>query len=155
MTFLDKKKEQRRLQEEFCFEAYKASKQVAKLYSYALTPYRLTFPQYVILLALGRQEAYRVKELQELLGISIGTLNPILTHLEKEGWVVRKKAEDDKRSVIVTSSPKATEKRAALLNSIEKEIHDSGIQEESMRSMLHHMKDLNETLERHKEEQKK
>ncbi len=96
-----------KLEHQLCFEVYKASSNFAKLYAKTLEPYQLTFPQYLVLLALWEKDDLLVKELGERLELGIGTLNPIINRLMERGWVNKRQSEKDKRAFLISLTEKA------------------------------------------------
>lgn len=52
-----------------------------------------------------------VRELGSHLNLDSGTLTPLLKRLEKQGWISRKRSDQDERQVNVTVTPYALEKR--------------------------------------------
>ena len=96
-----------KLEHQLCFEVYKASSNFAKLYAKTLEPYQLTFPQYLVLLALWEKDNLLVKELGGRLELGIGTLNPIINRLIERGWVNKRQSEKDKRAFLISLTEKA------------------------------------------------
>ncbi|WP_443136945.1 MarR family winged helix-turn-helix transcriptional regulator [Lysinibacillus sp. C5.1] len=90
-----------------CFAVYKAANQFTKLYRQVLEPFGLTYPQYLVLLALWEQDSLVVKQISEKLSLGIGTLNPILNKLVDKGWVTKETSSKDKRAVIISLTEKA------------------------------------------------
>uniref|UniRef100_UPI00406C4DE0 MarR family winged helix-turn-helix transcriptional regulator n=1 Tax=Lysinibacillus sp. FSL M8-0337 TaxID=2921718 RepID=UPI00406C4DE0 len=90
-----------------CFAVYKAANQFTKLYRQVLEPFGLTYPQYLVLLALWEQDSLVVKQISEKLSLGIGTLNPILNKLVDKGWVTKETSSMDKRAVIISLTEKA------------------------------------------------
>ncbi len=78
------------LENQLCFAVYTAANQFTKLYRQVLEPFDLTYPQYLVLLALWEQDNLVVKQISEKLSLGIGTLNPILNKLVDKGWVKKK-----------------------------------------------------------------
>nr|WP_227665459.1 MarR family transcriptional regulator [Lysinibacillus varians] len=72
-----------------------------------LEPFGLTYPQYLVLLALWGQDSLVVKQISEKLSLGIGTLNPILNKLVDKGWVTKETSSKDKRAVIISLTEKA------------------------------------------------
>lgn len=72
-----------------------------------LEPFGLTYPQYLVLLALWEQDSLVVKQISEKLSLGIGTLNPILNKLVDKGWVTKETSSMDKRAVIISLTEKA------------------------------------------------
>ena len=71
-----------------------------------LEKFGLTYPQYLVLLALWQQDRMTVKGIGEELGLDSGTLSPLLKRLETAGFVSRIRDKGDERQVIVTLTPK-------------------------------------------------
>lgn len=95
------------LENQLCFEVYKASNQFTKLYRQVLVEFDITYSQYLVLLALWEQDQLLVKELSEKVTLGIGTLNPIINKLVSKGWITKKISTEDKRAVIVSLTKKA------------------------------------------------
>ena len=96
--------EWQRLERQLCFALYSASLATTKLYKPLLEPLGLTYPQYLVLLALWERDGTSVGELGERLFLDSGTLTPLLKRLQAAGWVERERASDDERRVIVRLS---------------------------------------------------
>ncbi|MFB9906041.1 MarR family winged helix-turn-helix transcriptional regulator [Allokutzneria oryzae] len=99
-----------KLDDQVCFALYAASRAVTGFYRPLLDKLGLTYPQYLVLLALWENGACPVKDLGAALQLDYGTLSPLLKRLEKAGLVRRERRLDDERSVLVT----VTEEGAAL-----------------------------------------
>ena len=90
------------LDHQLCFALYSASLARTKVYKPLLEPLGLTYPQYLALLLLWERDAQTVSELGERLFLDSGTLTPLLKRMEAAGWVIRERAADDERRVIVS-----------------------------------------------------
>ncbi|WP_181776706.1 MarR family winged helix-turn-helix transcriptional regulator [Amycolatopsis pittospori] len=90
------------LDDQLCFGLYAASRAVTALYRVVLDDLGLTYPQYLVMLALWEEDARLVKELGTLLNLDSGTLSPLLKRLEKSGLVRRDRQADDERSVRIS-----------------------------------------------------
>ncbi len=89
------------LNRQLCFALYAASRATTAMYRPLLEPLGLTYPQYLVLLALWEQEPRSVRELGEALDLDSGTLSPLLKRLESMGLVERRRAATDERRVDV------------------------------------------------------
>ena len=98
---------ERPLEDQLCFEVYRAANDFSRMYNRALKEFRLTFPQYLVLLVLWDDNRILIKHIGERLGMGIGTLNPILNRLEKQGWLTKEPSLLDKRAIIVALRQKA------------------------------------------------
>ncbi|WP_410658414.1 MarR family winged helix-turn-helix transcriptional regulator [Amycolatopsis sp. lyj-112] len=109
-----------RLDDQLCFGLYAASRAVTALYRVVLDDLGLTYPQYLVMLALWEDDRRQVKELGTVLNLDSGTLSPLLKRLEKIGLVRRERQADDERSVRVslTEDGAALKDRAASVPAI-------------------------------------
>jgi DNA-binding MarR family transcriptional regulator len=103
-----------RLDDQLCFGLYSASRAVTSLYRAVLADLDLTYPQYLVMLALWEQDDRLVKELGAELNLDSGTLSPLLKRLESTGVIKRTRQADDERSVRVslTHAGKALREKA-------------------------------------------
>ncbi len=85
-----------------CFDLYSTSRQMTAAYRPVLEPHDLTYPQYLVLLALWEQDGQSVKELSQRLRLDYGTLSPLVKRLEARGRVERRRNPADERSTLVT-----------------------------------------------------
>lgn len=90
------------LDNQLCFALYSASLAMTKLYKPLLDELGLTYPQYLVMLALWEQEGLMVSELGERLSLDSGTLTPLLKRLEAAGLVSRVRDVRDERRVHIT-----------------------------------------------------
>ncbi|AXR60031.1 MarR family winged helix-turn-helix transcriptional regulator [Leptospira mayottensis] len=94
------------LENQICFPLYACSRALTSLYRPILDQLGLTYPQYLVLLVLWKGDGCSVKEIGKKLYLDSGTLTPLLKRLEDYGLVVRKRSEEDERSVRVFLSLK-------------------------------------------------
>ncbi|HEU5353660.1 MAG TPA: MarR family transcriptional regulator [Actinocrinis sp.] len=91
-----------RLDAQLCFALHAASRAFDGVYRVLLRDFGLTYPQYLVLLVLWEHGELSVKNLGAKLRLDSGTLSPLLKRLEAAGWVERRRAVDDERSVVVS-----------------------------------------------------
>lgn len=91
-----------KLDNQLCFAVYSASLAMTRLYKPALEKLQLTYPQYLVMLALWEQDGPTVSALGELLSLDSGTLTPLLKRLEANGYVARVRDVADERRVHIT-----------------------------------------------------
>ncbi|GAA0395548.1 MarR family transcriptional regulator [Streptomyces luteireticuli] len=106
-----------RLDRQLCFSLNAASRAFGAVYRNLLKDLGLTYPQYLVMLALWEHGELPVKRLGELLRLDSGTLSPLLKRLESAGLVRRERSVHDERSVLIGLTPAGTELRgrAALV----------------------------------------
>ncbi|ABM40734.1 transcriptional regulator, MarR family [Acidovorax sp. JS42] len=90
------------LDNQLCFALYSASLAMTKLYKPLLDTLGLTYPQYLVMLALWERDGLTVSELGERLFLDSGTLTPLLKRLEAAGLLVRLRDVQDERRVRIT-----------------------------------------------------
>lgn len=88
-----------------CFALHNAARAANALYRPLLDPLGLTYPQYLVLLALWERDGRTVSELGAALGLDSGTLSPLLKRLERAGLVTRARSAGDERVVEVRLTP--------------------------------------------------
>lgn len=101
-----------RLDEQLCFALYAASRAATGAYREALDEVGLTYPQYVVLLALWEQDGVSVGELGHRLHLDSGTLSPLLSRLDGAGLLTRSRPDPDGRRVVVRLTPAGNAMRA-------------------------------------------
>lgn len=97
-----------------CLDLYAASRAVMKAYTPLLEPLGLTYPQYLVMVALWEKDGQQVNELAERLSLDSGTLSPLLKRLQSAGLLERSRSVEDERAVKVelTATGRALQKKA-------------------------------------------
>lgn len=91
-----------RLDKQLCFALYGAAHAFTRAYKPLLSPLGLTYPQYVVMMALWEEDDLSVKGLGEKVGLDSGTLSPLLKRLEQIHYVARRRDVTDERVVFIT-----------------------------------------------------
>lgn len=94
------------LENQICFPLYAASRLTTKLYTPFLEELDLTYPQYLVMLALWQEDGQSVKAIGESLYLESNTLTPLLKRLEQKGLVRRERSKQDERTVLINLSQK-------------------------------------------------
>ena len=95
-----------KLENQLCFPLYVCSKEIIKKYKPFLDKIDLTYTQYITMMVLWSKEEINVTELGKYLFLDSGTLTPVLKKLENKGYIVRKRAKEDERNLIVSITEK-------------------------------------------------
>ena len=105
------------LDRQLCFALYSASLAMTKAYKPLLDPLGLTYPQYLVLLALWESDDATVSQLGDRLTLDSGTLTPLLKRLEQTGYVQRLRDAADERRVRIslTASGRGLKSRAVRI----------------------------------------
>jgi DNA-binding MarR family transcriptional regulator len=88
-----------------CFDIYSAARAITRAYRPLLATLGLTYPQYLVMVALWESAPRTVKDLGESLELDSGTLSPLLKRLEAAGLVTRQRRRNDERTVEITPTP--------------------------------------------------
>ncbi|MCM3626692.1 MarR family transcriptional regulator [Paenibacillus glycanilyticus] len=80
-----------------CFSLYACSRAIFRMYRPLLDDLDLTYPQYLVLLALWEQETMSVKDISDQLVLDSGTLTPMLKRMEAAGLLRRERSKEDER----------------------------------------------------------
>lgn len=123
----DNSKDLLRLDNQLCFALYACSKEIISLYKPYLTPYGLTYTQYITLLVLWEQDSLSVSELGNKLLLDSGTLTPLLKKLEKSQLIERVRNKDDERSVTVSLTERGKMLREKFVDLPQKMFCNSGM----------------------------
>ncbi|WP_280242333.1 MarR family winged helix-turn-helix transcriptional regulator [Nocardia abscessus] len=98
------------LDEQLCFPLYAASRAMTAVYRPKLDRLGLTYPQYLVMLALWERDERSVGDVCQALDLESGTLSPLLKRLEAAGLVERRRSASDERRVDI----RLTERGRAL-----------------------------------------
>lgn len=90
-----------RLDDHLCFAIYAAQRAITSAYAEVLDPLGLTYPQYLVLVALRDADGVPVRDLGDRLRLDSGTLTPLLQRLDRASLVRRHRDPSDERRVLV------------------------------------------------------
>jgi MarR family transcriptional regulator len=134
------------LKNQLCFAVYETASEFNKLYSNALQPFGLTYPQYLVLLALWEKDGVTVKEIGEKLSLGTGTLTPMLTRLEANGWIRKERSKADERRVYIYLQKKAQDEKQAIIKTISNKIQSCNIELEEYTQLMERLNQLHRKL---------
>ncbi|OJF91701.1 MULTISPECIES: MarR family winged helix-turn-helix transcriptional regulator [Rhizobium/Agrobacterium group] len=136
------------LGQQLCFAVYSVAHAFNRTYKPLLDRFGLTYPQYLVLLALWQTDGITVKTLGTQLGLDSGTLSPLLKRLEAAGFVDRTRDRSDERQVLVSLTQKGQDLKSeafGILMEIGKATGCSREEAGALRDALH---DLTQHLDR-------
>lgn len=109
-----------KLNEQVCYALYSTSRAITKAYKGLLEPLNLTYPQYVVMMALWEKEAVMISEIADTTGLSNATLSPLLKRLESNGFIERRSTDTDERQkqLVLTKEGKTLGKKAKKASEI-------------------------------------
>lgn len=85
--------------QDLALHLYSSSRIFIQLITSRLTEFGLTYPQYLVLAVLWKEDGLRVNEIGQRLELDSGTLTPLLKKLEAMNYVKRQRGEADERTV--------------------------------------------------------
>lgn len=83
------------------FQLYATSRAIMGVYRKMLTEHGLTYPQYLMMLAVWEADGQTVSELCRALDLDSGTVSPLIARLEADGFIVKQRSGSDGRSIRV------------------------------------------------------
>lgn len=92
------------LDNQLCFRLYSVSRKMTKAYQPHLEKYGLTYPQYIVMLAIFEAEVIDFKDLSNKVNLTTGTMTPIINRLEKLEYIEKEHNKDDNRKVNIVLS---------------------------------------------------
>lgn len=95
-----------KLENQICHSIYSATNALIRAYRPLLEELDLTYPQYLVMMALWEEDGVMIKRLVERTRLDAGTLTPILKRLEHKGLVSRRKSPQDSRQKLLYVSDK-------------------------------------------------
>lgn len=87
--------------EMLCFSLYAADHAMGRVYRPLLEPFGLTYPQYLVVMALADQ-TLTLRALGDAVGLESNTLTPLLKRMQTGGLVKRRRNPDDERALMVS-----------------------------------------------------
>jgi len=133
-----------KIDELLCFSVYSVNHAISRLYRPLLAPLGLTYPQYLVLVALWNRDRRRVNELGRELQLDTNTLTPLLKRMEAAELLTRQRNPDDERSLIValTDKGRALEQKSGELTACVLDAMGGDIEElTALRDRLHLLRD--------------
>ncbi|WP_424134095.1 MarR family winged helix-turn-helix transcriptional regulator [Roseomonas chloroacetimidivorans] len=101
-----------RPEELLCFSVYTTAHALNRVYKPLLEPLGLTYPQYLVMLALWAEDDQTVGQIGDRLFLESSTVTPLLKRLEVSGLVTRSRDPADERVVRVRLTEAGTTLRA-------------------------------------------
>lgn len=134
------------LKNQLCFAIYETASEFTKLYSTVLQPFGLTYPQYLVLLALWETDGVTVKELGAKLNLGTGTLTPMIARMETNGWLRKERSKDDERKVFIFLQKKANEQKHAITEKVSETIQTCQIEWDEYQQLMEQLNRLQRKL---------
>jgi DNA-binding MarR family transcriptional regulator len=106
-----------RLDSMLCFALYATAHAFTRFYKPRLEALDLTYPQYLVFVALWEKDGVTVSALGSRLYLDSGTITPLIKRLEARGLVKRVRDSEDERQVriLLTPAGRALQAKAAAI----------------------------------------
>ncbi|HHP4749184.1 TPA: MarR family winged helix-turn-helix transcriptional regulator [Acinetobacter baumannii] len=109
-------KENKILGDKLCFSLYSVANALTRQYRPLLEDFDLTYPQFIVLLALYEEDDISLKELSEKTLFDSGTLTPLVQKLEAKEFLKRVSIKEDERVKKVILTDKALEIKEKVID---------------------------------------
>lgn len=97
------------LDDQLCYAIYSASMAIQRAYKPLLDELGLTYPQYLVLNILWREDGQSVGAIAEQLALESSTLTPLLKRLEAAELVRRNRNPENERQVVISLTDRGRE----------------------------------------------
>ncbi|WP_163835246.1 MarR family winged helix-turn-helix transcriptional regulator [Spartinivicinus ruber] len=136
-----------KLNDQLCFALYAASNAVTRYYQPLLKPLDLTYPQFVVLMALWENEGISISQLAAKTGLTKPTMTPLLKRLEQKALVERQAepGNDRQKSIVLTEAGRSLSKQGGEI--AQKVFCATGLTEQQAREQIELCQQLITTLE--------
>lgn len=103
------------LERQLCLSLYSATNALIRAYGPFLKPLGLTYPQYLVMLALWEAEPLTVSDICDRTRLETGTVTPLLKRLESKGLLQRNRSRVDERvrEILLTREGRSLREPAA------------------------------------------
>lgn len=133
------------LDDQLCFALYAATHAITRRYRPLLEEIGLTYPQYLVMLALWQDGPATVGRLARRLRIDSHAVTPLVRRLEAAGLVSRRQGLD-RRQVVVVASERGQELEVAATHAQEQVACAAGLAPEELADLRHRLHALADQL---------
>jgi len=134
------------LEQQLCFSVYSAAHAFTAAYKPLLEPFGLTYPQYLVLLALWQKDGVSVKEIGGRLHLDSGTLTPLLKRLQASGYVRRGRDPANERQLRVELTEEGQRLRWKVAEVRKSLVCSVGMTEEPIQALREQVDAMTEAL---------
>jgi DNA-binding MarR family transcriptional regulator len=97
------------LENQLCFRIHRVSRLFVRIYQPFLDTIQLTYPQYLVMLAMWEYDKIDYNELAQHLGYQTGTLTPLVNKLVQRDYLGLEKNSEDRRKTTLKLTEKGKE----------------------------------------------
>ncbi|GJE46792.1 MarR family winged helix-turn-helix transcriptional regulator [Methylobacterium soli] len=134
-----------KLDDQLCFALYAATNAVVRAYRPLLGELGLTYPQYLVMLALWQDGGMPVHDLARRLQLGPSAITPLVDKLEAAGFVARGRT-SDRRLVLValTEAGRALEDKVSVAQ--QSVVCRTGLSDRDLSALRQDLKDLTDRI---------
>lgn len=123
------------LENQLCFSLYSATHAILRSYKPDLDKLNLTYPQYLVLVALWQFKQLSIKDIAEKLLLEPATITPVVKRLEAKKLTKRTRQKDDERVVIVSLTEQGQNLRSVLSEVQKRVACDTGLTDAAFQTL--------------------
>lgn len=123
------------LENQLCFSLYSATHALLRSYKPDLDKLNLTYPQYLVLVALWQYKQLAIKDIAEKLLLEPATITPVVKRLEAKNLTKRTRQKDDERVVIVSLTEEGLALRGKLSGVQKRVAGDTGLTDNAFQDL--------------------
>lgn len=138
-----------RLGEQLCFALYAASNTLTRAYRSLLEPLGLTYPQFVVMMALWEENGVSITHLAACTKLGMPTMTPLLKRLEEKKLLTREASPLDDRQKLVMLTPEGKALAAQGEAATQQAFHRTGLQPSDAKQLVDLCQQMIEHLESH------
>ena len=130
-----------------CFAVHSTGFAFNRVYRRLLQDLGLTYPQYLVLIALWAKNGVTVGYLGEQLALETSTLTPLLKRLETMSLLTRRRSDADERRVIVSLTTKGQDLKAKAADVTRCIVESAGLPRSDFTRLTDDLRNLRINLE--------
>jgi DNA-binding MarR family transcriptional regulator len=137
------------LDEQLCYAIYSAGMAIQRVYKPLLDDLGLTYPQYLVLNVLWREDKQTVGGIADRLALESSTLTPLLKRLEAAGLLRRTRNPANERQVVVALTDRGRELRSRAGCLADALLSASGQSSAHLNQITHDVRELRNAIYAH------
>lgn len=137
------------LDNQLCYSLYATSLTITQVYKPLLQPLGLTFPQYLVMLVLWKEDGVSLIQLARQLGQQPGALTPVIKRMAEQGLLTRNRSAEDERQLEIHLTQAGRNVREQALGVYDAVVTMCGISLEDINRLKCELDGLRENLLSH------
>ena len=125
-----------KLDDQLCFALYSASSHLTSIYRPYLDKLDLTYTQFVVLMALWKEDNVSISHLAKIAGLSKATMTPLLKRIEQKGFIERQLLENNERQKNIVLTKQGRDLSAYSLDITDKVFCQTGLTKQQANDLM-------------------